>query len=80
MRTEQARSSHMHAHPGRYPDELYGLDPAELVAGEEDEQLAAHGPDGDGAISSVGAEAEGLCFAEPPEVATVAPDDERLPE
>jgi hypothetical protein len=48
--------------------ELVALDPAELIAGEGDYQLAAHGPEGDGAISAVGAEAEGIAFVEEPEI------------
>ena len=71
---------HRHGHE-LVPVELVSLDPAELIAGEADHQLAAHGPEGDGAISAVGAEAEGIAFVEEPEIAAgPTPEPEELPE
>jgi hypothetical protein len=52
-----------------WPAELGGLDVLSPV--DPEVQLTAHGPEGDGAISAVGAEAQGLSFVEEPEV--VAP-------
>lgn len=47
-----------------------------LLAEDIDDQLTARGPDGDGAISAVGAEAEGIGFVEEPELAAALQDDE----
>jgi hypothetical protein len=46
--------------------ELGSLDPSELSKGDEELQIAAHGPDGDAVIASVGADAQGLRFEEEP--------------
>ena len=78
------RPSHAYHHRRHHDDlspELAGLEPAELIAGEADWQLAAHGPEGDGAISAVAAEAEGIDFVEQPEVPAPPPEDSySLPE
>jgi hypothetical protein len=51
---------------GAIPAELAGLDPEELSVGDIEEQIAAHGPHGDAAIASRGADAQGLRFEEEP--------------
>ena len=45
---------------GAVPVELAGLDPEELPAGARAQQISAHGPDGDAAITLDGADGEGL--------------------
>lgn len=56
------------------PAELAGVDLAELSGGDLDMQLAAHGPEGDGMIAAVGADAQALSFAEQPEPAVLPAD------
>lgn len=75
MNHGHAAHARRHRHDHELPIELIGLDPAELIAGEADSQLAAHGPEGDGAISAVGAEAEGITFVEEVEVPADPPAD-----
>jgi hypothetical protein len=66
---------------GEVPVEQLALDRSEMITGDADTQLAEHGPDGDGVISSAGAEAEGLTFTEEREVpAEDAEDQEAEPE
>jgi hypothetical protein len=56
------------------PTELSGIDSQELPAGDEAEQLAAHGPEGDAAIPTEGADPEGLTLEEPPAAEEVRHD------
>ena len=51
---------------GAVPPDLAGLDREELPLGDEQEQLAAHGPEGDASISTEGADALGIGLEETP--------------
>jgi hypothetical protein len=52
---------------GRVPPELAGLDREELPFGDDQEQLAAHGPEGDANITTEGADVSGIALSEPSE-------------